>query len=244
MNTPPLPLTNPPDFTPHRDPLGILAAAEWVTARARFVRVHPQPLADWAGRLAARPLPSPAWDLKLHYFDGTERTVNWLLLLDALNFSFWGDPGDRWEIDFNGRTVSGYGALAGALTRAAREGVPVWDADFLADLDEAQLKHILRGRGVVPLFAERLEVARQTGRVLRDRFGGWFTEALTEAGGSAVALVRLLDREFPSFRDVAAYDGGRVPFYKRAQILCGDLHGAFAGEGWGRFRDLADLTIF
>lgn len=231
-------------MTPHNDPLGIVAAAEAVVGRARHVRVQLQPLARWAVQLSARRLPPPGWDVRLHYFDGTERTANWLLLLDSLNFSFWGDPGDRWEIDYNGRPLSGYWALAGALTRAVNEGVRLWDADVLAELPADTLAHVFRGRGVVPLFEERLSIARETGRVLRALYDGQFANAVERAGRSAIGLVRLLDRDFPSFRDVAQYDGLTVPFYKRAQILCGDLHAAFGGEGWGRFHDLNDLTIF
>lgn len=32
--------------------------------------------------------------------------------------------------------------------------------------------------------------------------------------------------------------------YKRAQIFVGDVYGAFAGKGLGRFDDIAQLTMF
>ncbi len=35
-----------------------------------------------------------------------------------------------------------------------------------------------------------------------------------------------------------------MPFYKRAQITCADLHLAAGGAWWGRFDDLARLTAF
>jgi hypothetical protein len=43
---------------------------------------------------------------------------------------------------------------------------------------------------------------------------------------------------------VATYRGHAVRFYKRAQILISDLYGAYAGERWGRFDDLDQLTAF
>ena len=46
------------------------------------------------------------------------------------------------------------------------------------------------------------------------------------------------------FKDVAAYKGSEVPFYKRAQISVADLHVAFKGQGWGQFDDFDQLTIF
>ncbi|HYN89537.1 MAG TPA: queuosine salvage family protein, partial [Ardenticatenaceae bacterium] len=35
-----------------------------------------------------------------------------------------------------------------------------------------------------------------------------------------------------------------VFLYKRAQIFAGDLWGSFGGQSWGRFHDVADLTMF
>ncbi len=49
---------------------------------------------------------------------------------------------------------------------------------------------------------------------------------------------------FPSFDDVAVYQGREVRFYKRAQILVADLAGAFDGKGLGTFNDLDALTAF
>jgi hypothetical protein len=48
----------------------------------------------------------------------------------------------------------------------------------------------------------------------------------------------------PFYRDVARYQGRDVPLLKRAQITASDLALAFGGEGWGRFDDLDDLTLF
>ena len=67
---------------------------------------------------------------------------------------------------------------------------------------------------------------------------------LHRADHSAVRLVREVTRRFPSFDDVVQSEAGEIRFYKRAQILAADLHGAFTGEGLGRFDDLDRLTAF
>ena len=64
------------------------------------------------------------------------------------------------------------------------------------------------------------------------------------ARGSASALVELITAAFPAFRDTAVYRGRQVSFLKRAQIFCGDLHGAFCGAGPGAFKDMDKLTMF
>jgi hypothetical protein len=59
-----------------------------------------------------------------------------------------------------------------------------------------------------------------------------------------VNLVRRLAADFSSFRDQATYRGEEVFFYKRAQLLASDLHGALGGKRLGSFRDLKELTAF
>ncbi|MCK4787827.1 MAG: hypothetical protein KAV87_29000, partial [Desulfobacteraceae bacterium] len=49
---------------------------------------------------------------------------------------------------------------------------------------------------------------------------------------------------FSSFNDVVEYQGQKVFFYKRAQILTADLYGAFNGKKWGSFTDMDKITAF
>lgn len=48
----------------------------------------------------------------------------------------------------------------------------------------------------------------------------------------------------PFYRDIFPYAGRDVCLLKRIQITASDLHIAFKGSGYGRFDDIADLTIF
>ncbi len=205
------------------------------------------------------PTPGATWDTRYHFFDGTERTVNWVLLLDALNFCFWGKNNQpRWSIEYKGETLSGYWAEAAALTRAVEEGYALWDARYLSEISSADLATIFRGAPSpgtsavklaatpveIPLFEQRLANAREVGRVLLERFDGQFTHVIEEAAGSAVRLALLLAEYFPSFRDVASFRGQEVRFLKRAQICVADLRGAFGGQRWGAFTDVDQLTVF
>ena len=236
-------ITPPPD-----DRLGVLSSTAQVVSEARLVRLDAERAEALAEAWGAVPWPEQAGLDALHFADGTERTVNWVLLLDALNFCFWGDPGGpRWRVEWRGQVLDGYAALAASLARAVEEGRPLWDARYLADLDERTLGEILLpapGCPPIPLFAERLANAREVGRVLLSRYDGQFARAVELAGGSAVSLTLLVARELPSFHDVTAWRGQAVRFYKRAQICVADLHAAFLGQRWGAFRDLDHLTAF
>lgn len=224
------------------DDLGVLRTTRTVVDEAEQVRIDGGAVAAVADALAGRPLPVPEWDAERHYVDGTARTAQYVVLLDALNFSFWGEP--RWEVEYRGRWLNGYWALAVALRRAVEEGVPILDARYLATMEISDMRHVLRGRGEVPMLAERLANAREVGRGLLERYDGQFVNAVARAGQSAVNLVRLLIRDFPSFDDRARYHGREVRFFKRAQICVGDLAGSFGGKGWGHFRDVDQLTAF
>jgi Potential Queuosine, Q, salvage protein family len=237
------------EFTcPVPDRLGVLSATAQVVRHARYLALDRDAVSALAERWALQPWPEQSGLDALHFFDGTAHTVNWVLVLDALNFCFWGEPGERrWQIEWHGQVLDGYNALAAALSRAVERGWPIWEADYLADMREDTLAEILAptaGSSNIPLFEARLANAREVGHVLRDRYHGEFASAVLQAGRSAVSLVLLLTREFASFRDTATWQGITVPFYKRAQICVADLHTAFAGRDWGTFDDLNQLTAF
>jgi hypothetical protein len=184
----------------------------------------------------------------MHFNDGSERTANWMLLVDALNFCFWGEPGEpRWSVEWRGQTWDGYYALAAALTRAMDEGVPLTEAAFLAGLTDDQLADILRpalGCPSIPLFEERLANAREVGRVLSDSYDGQMSRVIEAANYDAVALALLLARDFSSFDDVTEWNEQPVSLLKRAQICAADMHTAFGGQGWGALRRIERLTAF
>ena len=224
------------------DPLGVLASTRRVVERAQSVRIDQPAIDHLAVRIASHELTTAGWDSDLHWSDGTDATANFILVLDALNFCFWGEP--RWIVNYRGNRYNGYAALAAALTRALNDGIPLTDAAFLAKIDEVQLGAILAGEQTIPLLPERVDNLREVGRVLQGRYSGQFSALIRTANGSAVALVQRVVDEFSSFRDVALYPGAEVFFYKRAQILASDLHGAFNGAGLGAFHDLDQLTAF
>ncbi len=46
------------------------------------------------------------------------------------------------------------------------------------------------------------------------------------------------------YRDVSLFEGKPIPFHKRAQITCADLHSSFEGLSFGKFSDINELTMF
>jgi hypothetical protein len=90
----------------------------------------------------------------------------------------------------------------------------------------------------------RLESVREVGELLLREYQGRAHKLVEAAGNSALDLARMVAEKLASYRDEAVYKGRKIFFYKRAQILAADLHGAFSGKGWGRVHDLDELTAF
>ena len=62
---------------------------------------------------------------ELHPISKDKNTVDFIFVLDLLNFSFWSDkhdPEQRFAVDYKGRNWTGYWSLVAALQRALEEG--------------------------------------------------------------------------------------------------------------------------
>ncbi|MBO0707540.1 MAG: hypothetical protein J2P43_03885 [Candidatus Dormibacteraeota bacterium] len=199
------------------DPLGVRAACAWVTDRA--TQVHLGPLD--ATLQAVLPLPVPNWDTDHHYAGPPERTLIYLLVLDTINFSFWTPPG--WA-----GARRGYREVATALRQVFEAGDDLASPEVLRSITAARLESLLGGP--LPMLEERAAALRELGH------HGF--EDLVQP--TAAATARTLAARLDSYRDVAVYQGERVPILKRAQIAAADLHGA----GVRAFPDLAALTCF
>ena len=223
---------------------GVLESTRRVIERARSVRIDREAVQRLADRLAGQGVVAPEWRVWPHWWDDSDRAADYVLVLDALNFCFWGGLSEpRWRVQYEGQTLDGYWALAACLHRAIQTGTPLLDPAYLAAIDEAAVRALFAGEAEIPLLADRVANLREVGRGLLAA-GGSFAEIVRAAGGSGEALVAEVVRRFPSFDDVATYDGEEVRLYKRAQILVSDLHGIYAGAGLGAFSDLDRLTAF
>ncbi|MDR3570273.1 MAG: queuosine salvage family protein [Syntrophobacteraceae bacterium] len=235
--------------------LPVLSSVERVVAKSRSVTFHPDQvraaIAQWGHIIPA----SMPWEHSCHFFDGSEKTVRWIFTLDVLNHSFWPDPGNPvWSVIYKDNIFSGYWGLAAALKRAQERGVPVADPGFLASLDQTALSEILSLHGPghnaspsredIPMIDKRLQNLQEAGSILLSELHGDITTLFHAASGSAAKLATLVASLFPSFRDEAAYGGGKVYFLKRAQIFASDVFAAFGGKQWGDFKDMDRLTAF
>ena len=223
--------------------IDVRESAHYVMNHAASVEINANAVPGLAAELL--PIPVPDWDCVYHYCDGTVRTAAYLFVVDSLNFCFF--PVPRWQVVVNDEQLSGYFALTAVLKQALLAGRPIDDFRYLATVPAAEVKEILHGEvriGEIPLFADRVAILHEIGTQMTARYDGRPDNLIATADNSALQLVELIVEAFPSFRDEADYNGKRVGFYKRAQILAGDLYACFSGRSYGAFHDIARLTAF
>jgi len=223
----------------------VLETTRDVKERGQQVTIDKQALTDFSRKLIEDGIEIPPWNYDYHFFDGSQKTVAYLLILDSINFCFWPKTGaEKWQVQYKSETLSGYYALAASLKKALESGIPITDAHYLAELPLDTLKQLLVGKGELQLMEERVRILNELGDFLVKEFNGAAHRLVEAAENSALNLVRLLVENLPSFRDEAEYYGTTIYFYKRAQIFAADLYGAFAGKDWGNFKDIDTLTAF
>ncbi|XP_055998805.1 Q-nucleotide N-glycosylase 1-like isoform X2 [Ostrea edulis] len=186
-------------------------------------------------------------DHELNPRDQNEAALDWVFVADTLNFSFWSDDeSHKYCIKYKGREYTGYWSWCAALNRALDNGVRITDASFYADIDEKKLAEILKSDSDVPipLLEQRVDVLREAGKVLMEKYDGKFSNCIKACNKSAQSLMQLVVRDFPSYRDEAEYQRKRVSIYKRAQILVADIWACFEGTRFGEFLDIDTITMF
>ncbi|KAK9285492.1 hypothetical protein L1049_024686 [Liquidambar formosana] len=210
----------------------VRATSAWVASRSSHVLVVSSGIEKVVESIKDS-IPKVEWDFEgIHYFDDGPLTVQYLFVLDALNFCFWPD-----------KDLS-YDHLASGLKAALQNDKSVFDADRLQKYTGPQLRDLLKWPRPLPLEDERVRLLHEVGLELEKSFEGKASNLVKSCGKSAVELVSLVTRHFPGFRDHSVYKGHQVFLYKRAQIFAADLWGAFKGQGYGEFHDISSITIF
>ncbi|KAI4245149.1 MAG: hypothetical protein L6R42_010279 [Xanthoria sp. 1 TBL-2021] len=191
-------------------------------------------------------------DHSLHPKGKDEATVNFIFLMDLLNFCFWSessDPQQRFAVEYQGQRWTGYWSLVAVIHRALEEDIPITTPSFWTNDTECtddMLKHVFRSATpeLIPLLDERIACIREAGRILVEDFNGSVPQLVHQAKQSATALVNLLVINFPCFKDTATFESRSIHFYKRAQIFVADLWACFEGQTYGCFHDIDNITMF
>ncbi|XP_071960740.1 queuosine 5'-phosphate N-glycosylase/hydrolase-like [Antedon mediterranea] len=183
----------------------------------------------------------------LHPQKMEKETVDWIFVIDTLNFSFWSETNEkRFLVDYNNEKHSGYWSLCAALKRALEEGIPITTPSCYSTISLGKLQYIFRSvtDTNIPLLKKRMQHLHEVGQILVEKFDGSFVRCLEQCDNSVEKLLDIVTENFPCFRDYAEFKGKKVSLLKRAQILVADIWACFEGEGYGKFHDISSLTMF
>ncbi|XP_044746382.1 queuosine salvage protein [Coccinella septempunctata] len=187
--------------------------------------------------------PSNFSQTELHPTSNDPWALDWILVVDTLNYCFWHNEDELgWRVD----GYTGYFALCAAINKAIKNNPQFLDPKFYSTITTDELSKILKSDTdiEIPLLSERVKCLHEVGNVLLEKYSGSFEQMVKEADQSAEKLLKSIVENFKCFCDEANYGGRTVTFYKRAQILVGDIWACFENEGLGHFEDIDKISMF
>ncbi|KAJ1521673.1 hypothetical protein ONE63_003317 [Megalurothrips usitatus] len=236
----------------HRQVLSPRESAKLISSQAKYVSIKDSGLQSLAQKIFEKlEDKSISIDLfsqhELHPSPSDPTAIDWIFVVDTLNFCFWSPDGAHYSVSYKGKTYTGYFALCAVLNKAKDNGKAVTDPKFYSQITKKDVCELLQGdegSANLALMEERAQCLRQVGTCLLEKYEGSFRNCVKACNGSAESLLNLIVSEFPCFRDEAVFQGKQVSFYKRAQILVGDIWACYKGKDLGFFKDIDTITMF
>ncbi|KAI6226400.1 Queuosine salvage protein [Aphelenchoides fujianensis] len=225
-------------------------AGEFVAQQTKSVVLNEQKAQEVAELIYEKTKKESAEKLEFNWhvlhpkFEHAEQQARWVFFADTINFAFWSSAGS--PVEYDGNPYTGYYSAAALMKHAI-------DAHWYAVLDPHcwqrmtvdDCKKLFAGKLPLPHF--RLKAINEAGNVIVKKYGGFVLNLLKAANGSAQRLIRLLVRDFRSYRDCVRFKGKTLMMLKRAQIFAADIHSALKNDPsvpFAKFDDIHTLTMF
>lgn len=145
-----------------------------------------------------------------------ETIINFLLVYESVDFSFWGNP--KWTID----TINGKEDGSIALLYAILNYVKDRNTTDFSNITREEFQEILKGNVEIPLFEERYNIIRNVSKVVNEKMNGNFYEYIKNINIDK-ELFDVITNCFPNFKDERIYKGKTIYIYKLAQLLTSDI---------------------
>ncbi len=145
-----------------------------------------------------------------------ETIVNFLLVFESIDYSFWGSP--KWSIETKDGTKDGSDALLYAMLMYVKENE---STDF-SNVSFDEFKQILQGNVEIPFLKERYETVVKISKIVNQKMNCSFYQYIKDVI-SDENLFEIIVTNFESFKDERIYNGHTIYFYKLAQLLTSDI---------------------
>lgn len=210
------------------------------------VRINTDALAQCIESLQDQEIALPTWRDDFCYDGDAERTMDWIFLFNAINFSYWNTPswyttikGKEW-----GKDDEAFGVMA-IIANALHNGIPLQDYNYLLSLDRSDIAALFAGSkesGTLPLLEERLQGWIELGMAFQ-RFGN-AAGMIRMAEQSAPKLAAFLVSSCPSWSDIQIYRNVELPFHKRAWLCTAMLYERFIDDYNRCLLDWEHIPVF
>lgn len=145
-----------------------------------------------------------------------ETIINFLLIYESIDFSFWGNP--KWSIETTSGKLDGSIALLYALLNYLKKEKTT---DF-SNISKEKFSNILKGTPEIPLLEERFKIIKEVSTIVNKKMQGNFYQYIKNIT-SDKELFEIIINSFPSFKDERTYNNKTIYFYKLAQLLTSDI---------------------
>ena len=195
----------------------IIKSCEYVANNSKFVKINETNLNKFIERI--KNIETKHWlsfspynllDLPI------ENIINFLLVYEAIDFSFWGNP--KWTINTDNGKEDGSIALLYVILKYVKEKNTT---DF-SNITKEEFKEILKGNIEIPLFKERYNIIKKVSNIVNEKMNGNFYMFIKDVTIDT-ELFEIIVKYFPNFKDERIYNNKKIYFYKLAQLLTSDI---------------------
>ena len=145
-----------------------------------------------------------------------ETLVNFLLVFESIDYSFWGQP--KWTIETEDGLKDGSDALLYDMLKYAKK---LGNATF-NDVSFNEFRNILKGNIEIPFLEERYKIVSSIAEIVNKKMNGSFYDYIKDMNTDQEIFKTILNN-FSGFEDTRTYKGQTVYFYKLAQLLTSDI---------------------
>lgn len=195
----------------------IISSSEYVMKNSKCVKINYDKLNDFIKNIKYNELKNwllynPYNLLELE----VEKIINFLLLFEAIDYSFWGEP--KWAIETKDGLKDGSDALLYCMIGYVKKN----NSTDLSNISLNEFQEILKGNVEIPFLEERYKTLIQISRIVNEKMNGNFYNYIYNIT-TDTELFNVIITNFESFKDEREYDGKVIYFYKLAQLLTSDI---------------------
>jgi len=227
----------------------VLDSLRPVIEHSKDVHTHVEKIGEVAAWMGYEELPMPELSVPYGLAKDPIVAMDFIMVATTINSAFTDfQTHVKFQVEYEGQTRSDSDAMVACLKRAMDKGTPILDGNFLAQITRPQMEQIFKGNIEMPMLDEKLRCLREAGKVLAERYNGYFHNFIKSCPpllyDHGKGLVERLVREFPRFNDVSEYEGHEIKFYKLAQLGFWGIYSGLRSTNSFPLDDIGKMTAF